>query len=295
MEKSAIAKTAPYFVFFTWDINRHCNYKCSYCNQTYMEVPYPGVNKWIEIWDGIYKRYGSCHIHISGGEPFIYPDFIELITLLSKKHTLEFSTNLSFDVETFIENITPQRARVGVSFHPEFLDFDTFSNKTALLKEKGFDVWVNYVAYPPLLDAMADYRKKIKDLGITFSILPFNGEFEGRKYPQGYTEEEKKKLMIFDEKEKFIKNNFEWKTDKSKSETKNKLCRMGQLYARIEPDAEAYRCCVPEGRMSLGNLLKGTFKLLDGSAVCTHDECPCWKCMLVKTEKDWLPHWPRPH
>ncbi len=142
---------------------------------------------------------------------------------------------------------------------------------------------------------MAEFRKRFKERNIIFSILPFNGEFENRKYPEGYTESEKKKWMIFDEKEEFIKNNFEFKTNKAKRNTKNKFCRMGQMYARIEPDGEVYRCCAAGDKMYLGNLLQGTFALLDQPTQCTHDDCPCWKCMLIDKEEQWLTHWLRPH
>jgi len=88
-----IKTTPPYCVFFSWYLNNECNYKCIYCKPQDIKTAFISVDKWIEIWDGIYAQYGSGHIHISGGEPFIYPNFIELITLISKKHTLEFSTN----------------------------------------------------------------------------------------------------------------------------------------------------------------------------------------------------------
>lgn len=284
--------TPPYCVFFTWYLNNECNYKCSYCKPQDIKTIFIGIDKWINIWDGIYDKYGGCHIHISGGEPFIYPDFIELITRLSKKHTLEFSSNLSVDIKPFIENIRHDKARFGGSFHPEFANFDDFLKKILLLKENGFEVWVNYVAYPPHLKEMAKYKKLVEESGIPFSILPFNGKFSGREYPQNYTDDEKK-LMTFDDSNEVNKETIDWRTDSKKSSVKGKLCRMGQMYARIYPDAEVYRCC-GNGALRLGNLIDKTFKLLEEPMPCECDNCPCWRCMLVDKEEHWPAHWTTP-
>lgn len=286
---------APYRVFFTWDVHYRCNYKCSYCNaqkpeqDDFIEARYLEVDKWIAIWDDIYKKYGSCEIQLTGGEPFIYPGIMDLITRLSKIHTLEFSTNLSWEIGPFIENISPERARIGVSFHPEFIDFNRFLEKVLILKNNGFEVWVNYVAYPPLLKDMPKYKLEVERAKMHFSILPFSGKFEGRSYPDDYLEFERR-IMNGDDNDIVNKKTISWKTEKQNITTKGKLCRMGQMYAKIHPDGEAYRCCAI-GSTKLGNLIDGTFKLLEEPLVCEYGQCPCWRCMLVGQEDNWSRHW----
>jgi len=145
----------PYQVFFTWDIHYACNYKCSYCilkeewDALSKKNRYPGINKWIEIWDSIYRKYGSCRLHISGGEPFVYPSFLELIAHLAEKHTLTFDTNLSLDVFSFTKKIKPERVRFAATFHPEFTELASYLERVKHLKENGFEIIVDYVAYPP--------------------------------------------------------------------------------------------------------------------------------------------------
>jgi len=284
----------PNKVFFSWYINNECNYKCSFCCPQDIKTAPVSLDRWIEIWDGIYDRYGECHIHISGGEPFIYPNFIRLIASLSKKHTLEFSTNLSCDVQPFIDNISPKRARLGGSFHPEDGNFEEFLKRVSLLKKSGFDVWVNYVAYPPHLKDMSGYKKAVEQSlpGVLFAIQPFGGKYEGRDYPQGYTDEEKK-LMNFGDTSEVNKETIDWRTDGAKSVVKGKLCRMGQMYARIYPNAEVFRCC-GNGASKLGNLLDNSFKLSDKPLPCECDNCPCWKCMLTGKEDYWSKYWISP-
>lgn len=278
----------PYRVFFTWYINNECNYKCSYCTPEKIKTINVKIERWFEIWDEIFYRYGCCQIDISGGEPFLYPSFIKLIRYLSQKHTLQFSTNLSCDIRPFIENINRRRVKLGASLHPEFVDLEKFLEKSILLKENGLNVWVNYVGYPPSLKDMAEYKRRVEEQGLSFNILPFTGEFAGRVYPEGYTEEEKRLLKTFDDT--VNKDTIEWRTEKGKNNTKGKLCRMGQMYARIYPDAEVYRCCSSDV-LRLGNLVDGTFSLLDGPIPCESDNCRCWKCMLEGKEEYWQTYW----
>jgi MoaA/NifB/PqqE/SkfB family radical SAM enzyme len=287
-----IGEIAPFCVFFSWYLNNECNYQCSFCKPQDIKTVFATTDKWIQIWDGLYERYGACHLHISGGEPFIYPNFIELISRLSQKHTLEFSTNLSMDIQPFIDNISPHRARLGGSFHPEFSQFERFFKKILLLKDKGFEVWVNYVAYPSHLPEMGKYKRLVEEQGIRFSIQPFNGTFSGREYPRQYTDEEKM-LMADGGLDDVNKETIDWRTDGAKSSIKGKLCRMGQVYARIYPNAEVYRCC-GNGALRLGNLLDGSFRLLEEPLACECDNCPCWRCMMVGKEEYWMQYWTTP-
>jgi MoaA/NifB/PqqE/SkfB family radical SAM enzyme len=287
----------PQHVFFTWDLHYLCNYKCTYCNalkpghHKFIDARYIDVKQWIEIWRKVYDEYGSCEIQLTGGEPFTYPSIIDLITELSEIHTLEFSTNFSWDINPFINNVLPNRARIGISFHPEFAKFDDFINKADMLKKKGYEIWINYVAYPPFLDKSEIYREKAEKLKIHFSILPFTGTFEGRNYPAEYSPDEKKILSSFGVLNAVNKKAIDWKLNEGKNITKDKFCRMGQMYAKIYPDGTAYRCCADSGYGYLGNLIEGTFKLLDSPLICEKENCPCWRCMLVGKEEDWVKHW----
>jgi len=280
----------PYCVFFSWYINNECDYKCTYCKPQNIKTVFVDVKEWMDVWDGIYQKYGSCNLHFSGGEPFMYPKFMDLITALAKRHTLEFSTNLSTDIRPFMDAIGTDRARVGGSFHPEFADFAVFFKKIIQLRKKGFEVWINYVAWPPALNGMAEYRKIVEEAGVRFSILPFNGDYQGRSYPQNYTEYERDILMEVGGLDVVNKDTIDWRTDEKKNSVKGRLCRMGQMYARIYPDAEVYRCC-GNGSSRLGNILDGSFKLLEEPLLCECDNCPCHKCMLVDKEKHWLTFW----
>jgi MoaA/NifB/PqqE/SkfB family radical SAM enzyme len=290
---------APYRVFFNWEITHKCNYKCSYClicgvSIAKKPIPtiYPGIDKLIEVWRNIYERYGSSEIHFAGGEPFTYPGFMDFIERLSEIHTMEFSTNLFWDPDDFIKRIKPGRARVGVSFHPEFADFETFFLKALKLKKAGFEVWANYVAYPPFMGHMEEYKIKFEQSGMSLFILPFRGGYGGKDYPESYAQEERDYLGKLGT-DTTAKKTLDYTFVKEKRNTQNKLCRMGQMYAKISPDGGAYNCCL-EKALKLGNIFDDSFYFLESPFLCKEANCPCWKCMLAGDEEYWLEHWPVP-
>lgn len=298
---------APHNVFITWDIHYACNYNCTYCNtpkpwhqpgkweRDRDKVTYPSVDKWLWIWKNIYKRYGSCEIHITGGEPFIYPSFMELITQLSQMHTLEIITNLFWDPGYFIKKLSPDRVRIGTSFHPEFADLDEFLERHMILRERGFETWANYVAYPLQMDEMGKYKSEFDRLGISFNIQPYLGWYQDREYPAGYTNSELTCLKsCYSDEDIINKKTIEWKTGAQKRNMQGRRCRMGQMYAKVYPTADAYRCCA-QATAKLGNLIEGSFKLLDEPLPCESEHCFCWRCMLAGEENNWAQHWVIPH
>jgi organic radical activating enzyme len=298
---------APNYVFVTWDMHYGCNYNCSYCNtpkpwhkpgsweRDRDKVVYPGVDQWIRIWEDIYKRYGSCEIHITGGEPFIYPGFMELIGHLSKIHTLEIITNLFWNPDYFVKNFSPERVRIGTSFHPEFADLDDFLKKHLLLREHGFETWANYVAHPLQMEKMKEYWARFKELKISFNIQPYLGWYEGREYPAGYTDAELKNLRgCYDNEDIVNQKTIEWKTGSAKRNMRGRPCRMGQMYAKVYPLGDAYRCCAQD-TAKIGNLIDGSFNLTEDPLPCDSPHCHCWRCMLAGEENGWAQHWVIPH
>lgn len=278
-------------VFFTWYINTECNYKCSYCKPEKFTTRLAPTDTWAKIWQDIYEKYGRCHISFSGGEPFIYPGFIDILSHVTKNHTIEITTNLSFDVKPLIGKVDLKRIRMGCSLHPETADFEEFLAKLIALKKHDFEKWATFVAYPPSLQKMAYFKERIEKEGIRFSILPFNGKFNGKEYPQGYSEEERKLILDICADDEVNRKTFEFKNNpKKESASKQGACRMGQSYARIYPDGNVFRCCA-KGALSLGNIIDGTFKLLEEPLECKIENCPCWKRMIAGEEDNWKKYW----
>jgi MoaA/NifB/PqqE/SkfB family radical SAM enzyme len=292
----------PANVFFTWDIHYSCNYNCTYCFLNFepetknIKAAYLSKDRWVKIWRDIYVRYGSCHIAITGGEPFIYPDFTDLIQELSEMHSFEFSTNLSWDVNNFMQKVSPDKAIINSSFHHEFVKIEDFLNKLALLKKNNYRVSITVVAYPPLLNEIADYKSKFEKEGFHLIVYPYRGPYLERKFPEGYTQAERNLLKELGSSEaaEVNKELFDTLVNKLKKNNPVKLCRMGQRYSKIVPSGEAYRCCpaVHKDWGKLGNIVTGTFNLSNGPTPCLNfKNCVCYRAMIVGEEDKWLGHW----
>lgn len=296
--KSPRQEIPPYRVFFTWGMHYQCNYRCSYCyapkpeKACFNEQPkncanYLGLKEWIRVWDDIYKKYGTCRIRMDGGEPSAYPYFMELVEAVSQKHLLQINTNLSFAAETFVTRIKPERVRIDASLHLEYVAVPEFFAKIETLHKHKFRLVVSCVAYPPFIDKINDCQPPFENLHVPFIIHPFSGEFNGKSYPKAYEMEEVSKIYSLDEASRLIMG---WRKGENKV-TKGKPCRMGQIYGRIYPNGDVYRCCAEGGLLKLGNICADEFKLLDEPLECSSENCPCWKSMIVSEEERWTHLW----
>ena len=272
-------------VNFSWDIIYACNYRCPYCWwhgrwQALSQLNrYLSVEEWVKFWRNIYNRYGSVHIEVLGGEPFIYPHFIELSKELSQMHTLNITTNLSIDIRDFAQQLDPDMIKVIPTFHPLFSHLDTFIQKARILKEKGFIDNVLYLAYPPQIKFIDFYRRKFEAESLIFSVLTFWGKYNGIDYPSGYTDEEKFLIAgcLGDRAgEKF--------QVAPKRDLKGRLCHAGHSYAVIQGDGKVIRCGGSDLNEVIGNFFDENFKLLDKALPCNAEFCKCneWAFLIEK-------------
>jgi MoaA/NifB/PqqE/SkfB family radical SAM enzyme len=281
----------PYRVHWNWEISYNCNYRCTYCDVWRKEEE--EINRWKEIWDDIFEKYWCCHIRFSGGEPTVYPNFIDLVAMLLEKHTIDITTNLSFDIQYFVDNIKPEGVSISSSYHPESIEFKEFLDKVLFLKTNGYPITISYVAYPPNLKKMEKYKLMAEQEGIIFKIIPFKGKFGNQEYPQGYNNAEKKFLEDMARSSIFAVSNVRRQKCREREKiTKGKLCRMGQMYAKIFPDGKVTRCCA--NMTVLGKIFDENFRLLDSPEPCDIESCVCFKGMFVGKEDIWLPLWEMP-
>ena len=237
------------------------------------------VGELVGYWRRIYELYGECHIMITGGEPSIYPNFIELVDELSRIHTIKVTSQLSGDMYTFARKINPDRVVLDINFHPLESKLEPFIKKVLALKKKGFSGGVCYLAYPPQMDKMDYYRQKFEEKGINFALAAFWGNYSGKKYPQAYTQEERELIVPFIGDPDRIKYHLEGK------KTKGKLCRAGYCYASIKADGNVTRCG-PLSHKPIGNFFDRDFKLHDRPMPCEAEVCPCDEYIwLVEEEK----------
>ncbi len=258
-------------VRFSWIIHYACNYRCSYCFYSEgcgWEILkerniYLSVDKWLRHWERIYQNYGRCYIQITGGEPFTYPSFIELIYELSRMHyPINISTNSSGDLASFVKKVCPERVSLSISYHPQFDKLDIFLERKNFLRKHKFDGCINFLAYPPYLKEIAYYKGILESDGERLKIIPFRGIYRGISYPAGYTEEEKALIGL---KEDGL----------NKIRKRGTTCYAGKQSGLLLPDGKVSRCGQLWYNCIIGDFLKRDFKLLDKPEICPVETCPC--------------------
>jgi radical SAM superfamily enzyme YgiQ (UPF0313 family)/molybdenum cofactor biosynthesis enzyme MoaA len=264
---------------FTWNIHYDCNYSCPYCffegkwDEYKNRNIYLSVSEWMIYWNRIYERYGRCYILITGGEPFIYPNFIELIEKLFQKHyPINISTNASGNLTAFLNKIDPERVSLSVSFQPYFDKIDLFLDKVRLIRKNRFKGCINFVAYPPVIKDIEHYIERFSSIGEGLKIIPFCGMYKGKEYPFAYTDEEKRAIGV--------DNNWFNKTRK-----KGSVCPSGFDSALVFPDGKVSRCGQIGEKMIIGNFFDRNFSLLDEKLPCDAEFCPCDEDKLFGEEE----------
>lgn len=271
-------------VTFIWDLHYACNYRCPYCwfNGKWHDFARQNIKLSVDdlfkAWRRVYDKYGSVHIEIIGGEPFIYPNFTELIKQLTSVHTVGITSNLSMEVENFVSEIDYRKVKIVPTFHPLFANFDKFIKKASLLTKEGMVCFVNYLAYPPQIKFIGYYKEKFLGHSIELSVMTFWGKYNGKDYPQSYTQQERQMIEPHLGRRKGEKFQLEPK------QVKGRICTAGQRYAIVKGDGSVFRCggSHPE---SLGNIFGDNFSLLDCPSPCISEFCPCNEWALLLEEK----------
>ncbi|MFC2092225.1 radical SAM protein, partial [Elusimicrobiota bacterium] len=229
-----------------WTITRACNYKCKYCKDyTGAKVkPHAYLQNMIEILRQTEKKWV---FEISGGEPFLYPDFTDLCVTLSKEFQLEILTNLSLSdkVRDFSGKIDPSKVRIRATVHIEELErrdgIEAYVKNRALLVEKGFSVISTYVMYPALVKRFKKDFDRFLSHGIRLFPTVYKGWYKMRMYPRAYTSKERNLIIKYNPKQYFYPFCF-----------KDKICSAGVKYVRVDESGIVARCV--NDKTVLGNM-----------------------------------------
>lgn len=245
-----------------WEISTKCNYSCPYCinevnKKNFGDCGFPEAKRWATAWNRIEEE---LIINITGGEPFLWEGLIDFIYLLEEDKRVRVKTNGSLDLLEFVQKVPPQKCiQITMCYHPsQQVSLQHFIGKVMLLKNRGFNVNVNYVAYPEQIWIIPELLRKFRDYDIVMNVDTYR--------PNGATP-----YYSFNEAElEFLKQNT---TDHRKAilerEKTSSRCNAGSGYFVVLPDGNVYRCLTKVAdEAPLGNLLDEEFKLLKSSAPC---------------------------
>ncbi len=271
-------QSGPEFMV-AWNLNSLCNFRCQYCfcSVESLAKEHPAVGRRSP------QQVAACfdatgriwRIHMSGGEPFLYPDFVGLCEALTQRHYISINTNLSTrNIAEFAERVPAARVlTVNAGLHigerqRRTSGVERFLKRFLVLQDRGFNIRVEYVVHPPLLGRVERDVAFLRSEGVrAVNLKLFRGSYEGKSYPDAYSESEKALLreIALDVRElEILEGNYEFR---------GRLCAAGHRSFNMDQSGNLFRCLTIKKRH--GNLFEETARFDASPRVCTARVCRC--------------------
>ena len=277
-----------------WILLSTCNYRCEYCfwdeEQLAAKIRAPGtVEQAIQFFSGTNLTW---LFHLTGGEPFIYPNFVDLCQKLTIKHYISINTNASRpNVQEFAETIDPTRVSfincgLHISERTRRNGMSMFVKNASLLRDKGFRVFISYVMYPNLFDDFEELFEQFLTKGLILIPKMLQGIHQGKSYPTSYDPEQRRKFRDYSLRSEklfaqqnhpvsmtptidlFLDRTF---IQHGIPDYRGQLCNAGHSFVRIRENGDIRRCGPAD---VLGNWAKGVFERRPEPSICQEIECP---------------------
>lgn len=262
-----------------WQMTSVCNFDCHYCfghkrGEKAASIPAAKVISCLQ------STGRNWQVNLVGGEVMLIPDFLQTCAALhdaGMRISIETNLSLSDRAAEFSKSIDPSKVEcVQISAHIEEREkrngVERLLRDIVLLRNKGFNLYVNYVLHPSLFPRFqADYDR-FAAIGVALKPAPYIGQYDGALYPEAYTNRQRKILLKANPKAGTYTG----------LRTRGMLCRAGRDFALLDSDV-FFRCNAFIGK--LGTIQQG-IKLYDEARVCPIQTCPCWGYrFLVDREK----------
>lgn len=174
-------KKDPGIITCSWFIGRRCNYDCSYC-ASYSHDNYSSHITKESAFDFIDQLDTYAHsqqkkfkINITGGEPFVHPDFLNILAHANQKQRLTqltVITNGSIPLQVYLE-ATKYLTNLTVSLHLEqsqAVTERTLNTIIELNRVEGLFLNVNLMALPGRLEQIKTIAKQFKEHSVRFIV-----------------------------------------------------------------------------------------------------------------------------
>jgi MoaA/NifB/PqqE/SkfB family radical SAM enzyme len=276
-----------------WTLLNTCNYRCKYCF-----LPTSALGEKLiahaepQAWRRAFDRTGSTWLlHITGGEPTLYPDFAALCQSLTARHYLSFNSNLTHPSIVEVANsVDPSRiAFINAALHAEEREtrkgLKKFLEHVAMLKERHFPIFISIVCTPDVL-ARIDYIISLtKPIGLIPVPKLLFGPCQGRVYPDAYSAKEKSKFIEFATRARAGYQGSRILRERPSIDVfgddtyvhgipwfRGRRCSAGEKFVSLQPDGKVYRCEAKQSNY-LGNILDGSFQPRIGKSRCDSEYC----------------------
>lgn len=170
-----------------WIVTEKCNMNCYYCLQhadTRKARCKPIDSSFVA------KAKSPMLFHLTGGEPFLVPNLIELINnIQSMGHYVSMNTNLTYSTRRFSECVNGGEILfVNASYHYVYRKerVTPFVKNYMCMREAGIFAYATLVMIPQLFDELLVIFDKLVSQGVCVLPKLMRGRDNGKNYPQDY-------------------------------------------------------------------------------------------------------------
>lgn len=261
----------------SWNMNTLCNYRCSYCTQRFLD----DRRRWAQDIPAFLDGFGALpretgvpwEVKLSGGEPFMHPDFVDVVKgLCDRRLFVSVVTNFSRHelIDPFLDAAGDRLRVLSCSLHLEFADTDAFVARAAavqarlLARPTGASVVVTCVATQQNLPQLEALATRFADAGVRFKVQP---------------EKQDREIVSYDAAGRALLYRLGGHngTGHIAHDFGGQPCWSGARYFIVDDHGEAFRC-YPARRYRvehLGNLVQGTLRLHEAARPCLYRSCHC--------------------
>jgi len=138
-------------------------------------------------------------LECGASEPTMHPQIKDILTILQSHGTVSVPTNNSINPNRWL----PADGRnifARCALHPQNEEnIDKFRDRILEMKQHGVDAICCFCATPDRIEKIERLKEYFNNKGILIRINAFNGVYNGKKYPDSYTENEINKIYSHDE------------------------------------------------------------------------------------------------
>lgn len=187
--------------YVAYPIPFDCNLRCSYCFHherfvsNYTKPPGFTVKQYITWRETHLKDASDILVHFHGGEPFLSTSINIILGFLrqSKVERVDLLTNGLQDPEDYLKilEFRDRVHRIGFTFHRKMIAHipylvKQYEDNVMLLHKEGLPVYVKELMMVDEREAIKEYKKKWKDLGVPFKVQDFKGSNRGRDFSEAH-------------------------------------------------------------------------------------------------------------
>ena len=288
-------KPRKYDIEADWILMSTCNYRCQYCFWDTAALgrrirPPAPVDQLASFFDGTGLTW---LLHLTGGEPFCYPRFVDLCRLLTRRHIISINSNADSErqIRRFVETVDPMRtdfinAGVHLQQRQERRRTEAFIRNVRLLRDAGFPVFASCVMHPPIFREFPATWQWYAERGVILIPKALQGTHFSQSYPRDYTEAERAQFSEYSRRAlDYYASQFAMRDEpptvnplmdhiyflRGVGDYRGHKCFAGHSFVRIREDGEIRRCGAGD---VLGNVVDGRFDRRPGPSPCRELECP---------------------